>query len=79
MLTFTSGYMWNKIKEAPYMVVDREGRSQWMAGGFSNQYGAESQVVAVICESPRHLHASVVRQGLNTTVLTICALTSCDL
>lgn len=51
ILTFTTGYMWNKIKDAPYMVMDREGRSQWLAGGFSNQYGAESQVVAVICES----------------------------
>ncbi|KAL7414619.1 putative dolichyl-diphosphooligosaccharide-protein glycotransferase [Mrakia frigida] len=48
ILTFTTGYMWNKIKDAPYMVMDREGRSQWLAGGFSNQYGAESQVVAVI-------------------------------
>lgn len=35
------------------MAVDREGRSQWLAGGFSNQYGAESQIIAVICNSTR--------------------------
>ncbi|CAD6576916.1 MAG: oligosaccharyl transferase subunit ost3/OST6 [Tremellales sp. Tagirdzhanova-0007] len=46
ILTFTSGYMWNKIKGAPYVSVDQEGRTSWIAGGYQNQLGLESQVVA---------------------------------
>ena len=50
ILTFTSGYMWNKIKNAPYVHVNQEGHVSWFAGGYQNQLGLESQVVAGMCE-----------------------------
>ncbi|ORX33868.1 putative dolichyl-diphosphooligosaccharide-protein glycotransferase [Kockovaella imperatae] len=46
ILTFTSGYMWNKIKNTPYVVTGPNGQVSWFAGGYSNQLGLESQVVA---------------------------------
>ena len=52
ILTFTSGYMWNKIKGAPYVAVDQSGKTSWIAGGYQNQLGLESQVVASTCVSP---------------------------
>ncbi|TXT10598.1 hypothetical protein VHUM_02103 [Vanrija humicola] len=47
-LVFTSGYMWNKIKNAPYVQVAQDGRISWIAGGYSNQLGLESQVVGAL-------------------------------
>ncbi|KAL7424300.1 oligosaccharyl transferase subunit ost3/OST6 [Cryptotrichosporon argae] len=47
ILTFTSGHMWNKIKGAPYVTV-QNGKTAWMAGGYQNQLGLESQVVGTI-------------------------------
>lgn len=49
-LIFTSGYMWNKIKNAPFVQVGQDGRINWIAGGYSNQLGLESQVVGALCE-----------------------------
>ncbi|KAG8689008.1 oligosaccharyl transferase subunit ost3/OST6 [Ceratobasidium sp. 395] len=43
MLTFTSGYMFVKIRGMPMTV-----RGQWMAGGYQNQYGMETNVVSII-------------------------------
>jgi len=48
ILTFTSGHMWNKIKGAPYVQTGPGGRTAWIAGGYSNQLGLESQVVGAI-------------------------------
>ncbi|WWC60794.1 uncharacterized protein I303_103370 [Kwoniella dejecticola CBS 10117] len=48
ILTFTSGYMWNKIKNAPYVAAGPNGQISWIAGGYSNQLGLESQVVGGI-------------------------------
>ncbi|KAK8869525.1 hypothetical protein IAR55_000091 [Kwoniella newhampshirensis] len=45
ILTFTSGYMWNKIKGAPYVAAGPGGSVSWIAQGYSNQLGLESQVV----------------------------------
>jgi oligosaccharyltransferase complex subunit gamma len=50
ILTFTSGYMWNKIKNAPYVAADQSGKVSWIAGGYQNQLGMESQVVGGICK-----------------------------
>jgi oligosaccharyltransferase complex subunit gamma len=50
ILTFTSGYMWNKIKNAPYVQMGDGGKMNWIAGGFQNQLGMESQVIGGICE-----------------------------
>lgn len=51
ILVFTSGHMWNKIKGTPYIAVDREGRTSWIAAGYQNQLGLETQVVATMCKS----------------------------
>ena len=45
---FTSGFMFVRIRGAPW-VSNRNGQSQWMAGGYQNQYGMEVQVIAAIC------------------------------
>ncbi len=41
--------MWNKIKNAPYVAV-QDGKTSWMAGGFQNQLGLETQVVGAMCK-----------------------------
>lgn len=56
ILTFISGHMWNKIKNAPYIAVGQGGAVSWVANGYQNQLGIESQVVAGICTS--HLCSS---------------------
>ncbi|CED83070.1 Oligosaccharyltransferase, gamma subunit [Phaffia rhodozyma] len=48
VIVFNSGYMWNRIRDAPYAQVDRQGRSQWIIGGFQQQVGAETQVVGAM-------------------------------
>ncbi|RPA79697.1 hypothetical protein BJ508DRAFT_415833 [Ascobolus immersus RN42] len=45
---FTSGHMFNHIRKVPYMASDGRGGVSYIAGGFSNQYGAETQLVAVL-------------------------------
>ncbi|KLT43845.1 putative dolichyl-diphosphooligosaccharide-protein glycotransferase [Cutaneotrichosporon oleaginosum] len=47
-ILFTSGYMWNKIKNAPYVQAGPGGRVSWVAGGYQNQLGLESQVVGAL-------------------------------
>ncbi|KAN0061935.1 oligosaccharyl transferase subunit ost3/OST6 [Thecaphora frezii] len=47
MIVFTSGQMWNQIRNAPYVSNDG-GKVQYFANGFQNQYGAETQIVAGI-------------------------------
>lgn len=32
------------------MLIGRDGKTEWIAGGFQNQYGMEVNVVAVICK-----------------------------
>jgi oligosaccharyltransferase complex subunit gamma len=48
VLLFTSGHMFNHIRKTPYVVGDGKGGMNYFAGGFSNQYGLESQIVAAI-------------------------------
>lgn len=45
-----AGYMWNGIRNAPYVTTDQAGRTQYFAAGFQNQNGAETQIVAMVCE-----------------------------
>jgi oligosaccharyltransferase complex subunit gamma len=45
-----AGQMWNSIRNAPYMSVNANGKAEYFAGGFQNQYGAETQIVALVCE-----------------------------
>jgi oligosaccharyltransferase complex subunit gamma len=50
VLLFTSGHMFNHIRKTPYVSGDGKGGITYFAGGFSNQFGLESQIVAAICE-----------------------------
>ncbi len=45
ILVFTSGHMWSRIRGAPYTM----GGSA-IVGGFQNQVGAETDIVAALCE-----------------------------
>ncbi|PVI00088.1 hypothetical protein DM02DRAFT_718548 [Periconia macrospinosa] len=48
VLLFTSGHMFNHIRKVPYVSGDGKGGINYFAGGFSNQFGLESQIVAAI-------------------------------
>ena len=49
ILLFTSGHMFNHIRKVPYVAGDGKGGISYFAGGFSNQFGMETQVVAAMC------------------------------
>lgn len=57
ILLFTSGHMFNHIRKVPYVVGDGRGGISYFAGGFSNQFGMETQIVAAICKP--HLPLSI--------------------
>ncbi|KAL1921553.1 uncharacterized protein VTP21DRAFT_11269 [Calcarisporiella thermophila] len=42
-----SGHMWNQIRKPPYVAGNR-GKIQYIASGYQNQYGIESQIIAVL-------------------------------
>ncbi|PBP25051.1 hypothetical protein BUE80_DR003950 [Diplocarpon rosae] len=46
ILLFTSGHMFNHIRKVPYVAGDGKGGISYFAGGFSNQYGLETQIIA---------------------------------
>jgi oligosaccharyltransferase complex subunit gamma len=49
VLLFTSGHMFNHIRKVPYVSGDGRGGISYFAGGFSNQFGMETQIVATMC------------------------------
>ncbi len=49
ILLFTSGHMFNHIRKVPYVAGDGRGGISYFAGGFQNQYGMETQIVAAMC------------------------------
>jgi oligosaccharyltransferase complex subunit gamma len=49
ILLFTSGHMFNHIRRVPYVANNGKGGISYIAGGFSNQFGMETQIVAVVC------------------------------
>ena len=49
ILLFTSGHMFNHIRKVPYVSGDGRGGIIYFAGGFSNQFGMETQIVAAMC------------------------------
>ena len=58
ILLFTSGHMFNHIRKVPYVTSDGKGGITYFAGGFSNQLGMETQIIAAICKlylAIRHL------------------------
>ncbi|KAL8287459.1 hypothetical protein RQP46_003317 [Phenoliferia psychrophenolica] len=48
ILIMTSGYMWNQIRHPPYAQVGQGGSVSYIAGGYSNQVGAETHIVSAI-------------------------------
>ena len=50
ILLFTSGHMFNQIRKVPYVSGNGHGGLSYFAGGFSNQYGIETQIVAGMCK-----------------------------
>lgn len=48
ILLFTSGHMFNHIRKVPYVAGDGSGGITYFAGGFSNQFGLETQIVAAM-------------------------------
>ncbi|KAH8902761.1 OST3/OST6 family protein [Coniochaeta sp. PMI_546] len=48
ILLFTSGHMFNHIRKVPYIAGDGKGGISYFAGGFQNQYGMETQIVAAM-------------------------------
>jgi len=51
VLLFTSGHMYNHIRKVPYVAGDGKGGVSYFAGGFQNQFGLETQIVAAMCMS----------------------------
>lgn len=51
ILLFTSGHMYNQIRNVPYVAADGRGGISYFASGFQSQYGLETQIVAALCES----------------------------
>jgi oligosaccharyltransferase complex subunit gamma len=49
VLLFTSGHMFNHIRKVPYVSGDGKGGISYFAGGFQNQFGLETQIIAAIC------------------------------
>ena len=43
--------MFNHIRKVPYVAGDCKGGMSYFAGGFQNQFGLETQIVAAMCES----------------------------
>ncbi|KAJ5782193.1 hypothetical protein N7457_003967 [Penicillium paradoxum] len=48
ILLFTSGQMFNHIRKVPYVAGDGRGGISYFAGGFQNQFGMETQIIAAI-------------------------------
>lgn len=49
--------MFNHIRKVPYVSGDGKGGVTYFAGGFSNQLGLETQIVAAMCESGFHVRS----------------------
>ncbi|SZF05965.1 unnamed protein product [Blumeria hordei] len=48
ILLFTSGHMFNHIRKVPYVTSNNNGGISYFAGGFSAQYGLETQIIAAM-------------------------------
>lgn len=47
--------MFNHIRKVPYVAGDGKGGVSYFAGGFQNQFGLETQIVAAMCRLSRIL------------------------
>ncbi|KAK4948699.1 oligosaccharyl transferase subunit ost3/OST6 [Elasticomyces elasticus] len=48
IMLFTSGHMFNHIRRVPYVANNGRGGISYFAGGFQNQFGMETQIVAAM-------------------------------
>ncbi|KAM5352162.1 hypothetical protein ACJ41O_004885 [Fusarium nematophilum] len=48
ILLFTSGHMFNHIRKVPYVAGDGRGGISYVAPGFQQQFGLETQIVAAL-------------------------------
>ncbi|MCJ1310837.1 oligosaccharyl transferase subunit ost3/OST6 [Agyrium rufum] len=48
ILLFTSGHMFNHIRGVPYISGNGKGGITYFAGGFQNQFGMETQIIAAM-------------------------------
>lgn len=57
VLIFTSGQMFNQIRNTPYVGQDNRGHISYIAGGFQSQFAIETQIIGVLCKyySPAYL------------------------
>lgn len=49
ILLFISGHMFNHIRKVPYVAGDGKGGITYVTGGFQNQLGLETQIIAAMC------------------------------
>lgn len=62
ILLFTSGHMFNHIRKVPYVSGNGKGGISYFAGGFSSQFGLETQIVAAMCRFNQNtLHVPLLR------------------
>ena len=47
---FTSGHMFNSIRHTPFVTSNGRGGLNYIIGGFQNQLGVETQIVAILCK-----------------------------
>lgn len=69
VIVMCSGYMWNQIRGAPYSGVGAGGKVEYFAGGFQNQFVAETQIVSCICESPIIPTGAAVSKSSDPSIL----------
>ena len=67
VLLFTSGHMFNHIRKVPYVASDGRGSVSYFAGGFQNQFGLETQIVAALCKPPTSTPLPPPSASANTT------------
>ena len=48
ILVFTCGYMFCQIRKTPYVANNGRGGVSYVAGGFQNQFGVETQIVSTL-------------------------------
>lgn len=71
-----AGHMWNGIRNAPYLSADAAGKPQYFAPGFQNQYGAETQIVAIICKYAVCSFVAILNSASHTDGILAFSITS---
>ncbi|GMF55946.1 unnamed protein product [[Candida] boidinii] len=46
IVVFTTGYMFNQIRNTPYTRTDRNGNTSYINPTYNNQYGIETQIIS---------------------------------